>query len=129
MPYPNQYTDLAARFARYGDILTGFGVAQTMVYLFALGKETGFSDKVIYWQTAINWGVIGSGILYQIIIFLLASFEFKLRKKGCQDPMVYKLSASVYFARALILVSSTFLCYATTCKIAEKYRDLTKLSF
>lgn len=113
-------TEVLGQIAKYADLLTGFAVAQTLAYIYALGKEEKFRERVQLWRNMVLLGIVVSGAAYQVFIIFLAVIEGILRDRAGQSGLVIVTMLAIAIGRMAIIGSCTVLTVFVTRKTGMK---------
>ncbi|OEU67281.1 MAG: hypothetical protein BA863_07600 [Desulfovibrio sp. S3730MH75] len=114
--------ELIKLIINYANLVIGFAVAQSMVFLFAIGKDITFRDRIIIWRKKVIRFFLASGLIYLVIVIYLGRSEVLFRKIAEHSKEIITFSISAVIGRMLILVLFGFICIYATKKIGTKDR-------
>ena len=102
--------ELAAKFLEYGNILTGFCIAQTLFFAYALGKQDGgLRDRLLAAWSTIKGLIWVAGFLYVGLIIGCGAVEYQLRGAAGHGWTVQKWSLVAVGGRVVVTACMTFL--------------------
>jgi hypothetical protein len=115
MNSPSFDADFAKELAKYADVITGFALAQVLLFGYSLGKKDELARSILEAKPLITRANIALNTCYGLCVILLGIQEFKLRS-ATHQPHIILSTVTVLIVGRLLTLTLAFIIGHTALK-------------